>query len=179
MADLPGLIEGAYANKGMGHRFLKHVERTKLLLLIVDINGFQLSPQYPHRSCLETILLLNKELELYNKDLLEKPSMLLINKMDTENAQQKYVEIKDSLQNISEIAKKYPDNIRPENVLKFTDILTISAKEKLEDVELVKNRVRKLIDVMVQLENSEDVSNIHDVYNNLKDALSEKGPNLV
>jgi Obg family GTPase CgtA len=161
MADLPGLIEGAYANKGMGHRFLKHVERTKLLLLIVDINGFQLSPQYPHRSCLETILLLNKELELYNKDLLEKPSMLLINKMDTENAQQKYVEIKDSLQNISEIAKKYPDNIRPENVLKFTDILTISAKEKLEDVELVKNRVRKLIDVMVQLENSEDVSNIH------------------
>jgi Obg family GTPase CgtA len=103
MADLPGLIEGAYANKGMGHRFLKHVERTKLLLLIVDINGFQLSPQYPHRSCLETILLLNKELELYNKDLLEKPSMLLINKMDTENAQQKYVEIKDSLQNISGI----------------------------------------------------------------------------
>jgi DNA-binding TFAR19-related protein (PDSD5 family) len=79
----------------------------------------------------------------------------------------------------SEIAKKYPDNIRPENVLKFTDILTISAKEKLEDVELVKNRVRKLIDVMVQLENSENVSNIHDVYNNLKDALSEKGPNLV
>lgn len=42
-------------------------------------------------------------MELYNKDLLEKPSMLLINKMDTENAQEKYVEIKDSLQNISGI----------------------------------------------------------------------------
>ncbi|EFA04101.2 GTP-binding protein 10 homolog [Tribolium castaneum] len=177
MADLPGLIEGAYANKGMGHKFLKHVERTKLLLLVVDINGFQLSPQYPHRSCLETVLLLNKELELYNKDLLEKPSMLVINKMDTENSHQKYSEIKDLLKNLTDAARQCPEEMRPENFLKFSDVVAISAKEKSDDVELVKQRLRRMLDVLAQLEN--DDSKTYDVYKDIKDNLSEKGPSLV
>jgi serine/threonine-protein kinase OSR1/STK39 len=74
MADLPGLIEGAHMNIGMGHSFLKHVERTKLLLLVADIQGFQLGPQFPNRSCLDTVVLLNKVWQyLYMKDLRASP----------------------------------------------------------------------------------------------------------
>ena len=58
LADLPGLIEGASCNLGMGHKFLKHVERCSLLLFIVDINGFQFKADSPHRSPLDTLQLL-------------------------------------------------------------------------------------------------------------------------
>lgn len=84
----------------MGHKFLKHVERTKLLLLICDIEGFQLSRKHPQRSCIETVFILNKELELYKPDLLEKPAILLINKMDKEIAKEEFEKIKDNLFNL-------------------------------------------------------------------------------
>ena len=92
MADLPGLVEGAHENRGMGHKFLKHISRTKINLFIVDIDGFQLNQKFDKRSVFETVVFLNKELELYDPELLNKPSILVINKMDTENAQEKFDE---------------------------------------------------------------------------------------
>ena len=104
MADLPGLIEEAHLNKGMGHRFLRHTERTKLIALVVDIAGFQLKSTHPFRSPVETIILLLKELLLYQDLLLDRPLLLVLNKMDIDDAELKKDEIFTELKNI----KRHP-----------------------------------------------------------------------
>ncbi|MCM8792248.1 MAG: GTPase ObgE [Candidatus Omnitrophica bacterium] len=80
VADIPGLISGSHKGKGLGDRFLRHIERTKLLLHIIDMSGSE------GRNPLEDYYQINKELGLYSKDLLEKPQILVANKMDLENA---------------------------------------------------------------------------------------------
>lgn len=172
MADLPGLIEGAHANRGMGHSFLRHVERTKLLLLVVDINGFQLSPQHQHRDCLDTIVLLNKELELYNEDLLNKPAMLLINKLDTEGAEAKYDLIQEKLKTYKDSVSEYPEDIKPNKAITFNEIMAISAQES-RSIELVKERLRKLLDIFAAQATEEIIPE------NIKSTTRERGPALV
>ncbi len=76
IADIPGLIEGASEGRGLGHRFLKHIERTGLLLHLLDIT-FQ-----PDEDILEDFHLLKREMEAYNPALIKKPQLVLINKMD-------------------------------------------------------------------------------------------------
>ena len=89
IADLPGLVEGAHANVGMGHKFLRHIERTSILLFVIDIGGFQLSPKHPKREAWQTVTLLIEELEAYQVGLSERPALLAVNKMDTDCAQRK------------------------------------------------------------------------------------------
>lgn len=145
IADLPGLIEGAHMNIGLGHKFLKHVERTKLLLFIADVQGFRLSPKYPMRTCLETIMLLNKELELYDAELLDKPAILAINKIDIEGTQETFEEVKKSLANINEVIKTIPEELRPDRVIKFQDIFGISALTG-NSIDKLKLALRKRLD---------------------------------
>lgn len=85
----------------MGHKFLKHVERTRLLLMIVDLMGFRLSNEHRQRSCLENIFALNKELELYDSELLRKPCILLLNKTDAAGALDEYEKIKEIIPNLN------------------------------------------------------------------------------
>lgn len=74
--DIPGLIEGAHQGVGLGHRFLRHIERTRLLIHLVDLSG--LSGRDPYQDYLQ----INQELGLYNQDLIEKEQIVAANKID-------------------------------------------------------------------------------------------------
>lgn len=80
LADIPGLIEGAHENRGLGHRFLRHIERCHLLVLMLDMAGTDArDPHLDYQNLL-------RELELYAPVLLEKPRLVVANKMDEEAA---------------------------------------------------------------------------------------------
>ncbi|XP_045785579.1 GTP-binding protein 10 homolog [Maniola jurtina] len=173
IADLPGLIEGAHINVGLGHKFLKHVERTKLLLFIADIQGFKLSHKYPFRSCLETILLLNKELELYDEELLDKPAILAVNKLDLPDTNDKFLEVKEALKNMDQVIKDIPEEIRPNKVIKFEDIIGISAS-KGESIDELKHVLRKRLDEYAE-ENNPDIIDASTLLRKNRAIIRERG----
>lgn len=81
LADLPGIIEGAHADRGLGIEFLKHIERTKLLVFVLDSSGSE------GRTPLADFQTLQKELTAYNPELLQRPFIVVLNKMDEEGAE--------------------------------------------------------------------------------------------
>jgi len=80
LADLPGLIEGAHRGKGLGDKFLRHAERTRIILHVVDMVG------YEGRDPLSNFHSINREMELYNPQLKNKLQIVLANKIDLEDA---------------------------------------------------------------------------------------------
>lgn len=82
IADIPGLIEGAAEGKGLGHDFLKHIERTKLLVHLVDVSGSE------GRNPLEDFEMVNKELQQFSSVLAERPQMVLASKIDLASEEQ-------------------------------------------------------------------------------------------
>ena len=82
MADLPGLIEGASEGEGLGDKFLKHIERTKVIAHVIDMSASEARDPY------EDYVLINKELEAFNEKLIKKPQIIVANKMDLPNAKE-------------------------------------------------------------------------------------------
>jgi len=88
MADLPGLIEGASEGEGLGDKFLRHIERTKVIAHVIDMAGSE------GRNPYEDYLLINKELEAFNEKLMKKPMIIIANKMDLPEAKDNLKEFK-------------------------------------------------------------------------------------
>jgi GTP-binding protein len=87
VADIPGLIEGAHQGAGLGHRFLKHVERTRLLVHILDLSFM------PDRDPIRDYESLNRELFLFDEELAKKPQIVVVNKVDLPHVRENLAEV--------------------------------------------------------------------------------------
>ncbi|WP_435924487.1 GTPase ObgE [Paenibacillus sp. DYY-L-2] len=94
MADLPGLIEGAHEGVGLGHEFLRHVERTRLIVHVVDMAGSE------GRDPFEDWLKINEELKLYNADLEKRPQIVAANKMDMPEAAENLEKFREQVKDV-------------------------------------------------------------------------------
>ncbi|KAB8116197.1 hypothetical protein EE612_057201 [Oryza sativa] len=98
VADIPGLIKGAHENRGLGHAFLRHIERTKVLAYVLDLaatlNGRKGVPPW------EQLRDLVVELEHYQEGLTKRPSLIVANKIDEEGADEMYEELKKRVQGV-------------------------------------------------------------------------------
>lgn len=92
MADLPGLIEGAHEGVGLGHQFLRHVERTRLIVHVIDMSAMEGRDPY------EDYVTINRELEEYDKKLSERPQIIVANKMDMPGAEENLANFKEQIE---------------------------------------------------------------------------------
>lgn len=139
LADLPGLIEGAHEGVGLGHQFLRHVERTRVILHVVDMSGSE------GRDPVEDWKQINQELRLFNPKLEERPQIVAANKMDipesAENLERFQKEIGDvygvSIFPISAVTNQGVQNV----LYAVADLLeTIPVAPLVEEVEEVQER---------------------------------------
>jgi GTP-binding protein len=113
VADIPGLIEGAHKNVGLGHDFLRHITRCQLLLFVVDVAGSE------GRSPVEDLQSLRREIDLYDARLSERPWFVVANKMDLPNA----------AENLQTLRKRFPKiDIVPVSAVKGEGIEELKAK---------------------------------------------------
>ncbi len=130
VADIPGLIDGAHLNKGLGHYFLRHIERTKLLIYLVDLGGVD------GRDPNDDIRILKNELEAYMEGLSSRAKIVLANKTDlVENQDQ-----------IDDFILNAEDGL---------EVIPISAKND-DSFEQVKQRIRELLDELAAQQQAEE-----------------------
>src|SRR5205814_7659994 len=126
VCDVPGLIEGAHRNVGLGHQFLRHIERCKILVLLLDMGGAD------GRAPWDDYKKLLKELELYDSALMEKPRLVVANKMDEPVAEENLKKFKRRISKtpVLPIAAAFDQGID-----KFKEVIreAVAEREKAED----------------------------------------------
>lgn len=127
MADIPGLIEGAAEGTGLGHRFLRHTERTKVLVHVLDIAGSE------GRNPLEDFRIVNNELKNYSQHLITRPMVIVANKMDLPEAENNLKLLQEELSDyeIFPVSAVTKEGLK-ELVFRLAEIL-----EDVQDVEVV------------------------------------------
>lgn len=144
-ADLPGLIEGASQGVGLGTQFLRHIERTRVILHVIDMSGMEGREPY------EDYQAINKELASHNLRLLERPQLIVANKMDMPNAEENFKKFKEQLKKdkedefaddipvfaISAITKQGLDNL----LNATADLLEVTSEFLLYDEEIEEDTV--------------------------------------
>ncbi|WP_339059907.1 GTPase ObgE [Tepidibacillus marianensis] len=140
MADLPGLIEGAHLGAGLGHQFLRHIERTRIILHVVDMAGSEGRDPY------DDWVKINQELEQYNLRLLERPQLIVANKMDLPEAQENLTIFREK---VGDQYKIYPisavtgEGIK-ELLFATADLLdTLPTEPLIEEVEIEERKIYK------------------------------------
>lgn len=143
VADLPGLIEGASLGEGLGDKFLKHIERTRVIAHIVDMSAFE------GRNPIDDYKVINKELENFNKKLLDRPQIVIANKMDIEGAEENLEkfkkEVKCKVFPVSSVTGEGINEVLIElaNMLDKIEKVPLYEDEKIESHVLYKFKVEK------------------------------------
>ena len=135
VADLPGLIEGASLGEGLGDKFLKHIERTRVIAHIIDMSGIE------GRNPYDDYITINKELENFDKKLIEKPMIIIANKMDMESSKKNLEQFKKKVdKEIFEVSAINNEGL-DEVLIKLADMLDKINKEPLYEEEKFESHV--------------------------------------
>lgn len=123
VADLPGLIEGASSGAGLGFQFLRHIERTRVIVHVLDMSATDRDPY-------QDFLTINEELKTFNPLLLKRPQVILANKMDLEGTSEKLNKLKKQIKNIDIIPiSAYTKTNLDQFLFKVADLLGTLALE--------------------------------------------------
>ena len=134
-ADLPGLIKGASLGEGLGDQFLRHIERTKVIVHIIDMSSLEGRDPY------DDYITINRELENFDKRLMKKPQVIVANKMDMESAKDNLIKFKEKVNSeVFEISAINGDGL-DKLLIKIADVLDSVEEEPLYDKEEFESHV--------------------------------------